>query len=120
MIPATYYSSIYLFIIMLFTIFQVVHCNNRFYNKHRISELFLLFFLILFIGLRPASGVFVDMMNYIGFYIHLEGSSFIFNPDAENKIFDNLFTYIAAHSMGYTIFFFFFSIIYFTGIFICC
>lgn len=49
MIPATYYSSIYLFIIMFFTIFQcVVHCNNRFYNKHRITELFLLFFIAVF------------------------------------------------------------------------
>lgn len=121
MIPATYYSSIYLFIIMFFTIFQcVVHCNNRFYNKHRITELFLLFFLIVFIGLRPASGVFVDMMNYIGFYNHLEGTPFIFNPSAENKIFDNLFSYLAAHSTGYTIFFIIIAVIYFTGIYICC
>ena len=121
MIDAILYSTIYLIIISLLTLFQ---CIGKGYYLHRnnnhTGEICLLLFLILFIGFRPVSYVFVDMMNYIGFYIYLEGSPFIFNPDAENKIFDNLFSFLAAHSMGYTTFFVVIAVIYFTGIYICC
>lgn len=121
MIEAVLYSPIYLIIISFLTLFK---CAGKGYYLHRnnnhIGEICLLLFLILFIGFRPASYVFVDMMNYIGFYNHLEGSPFIFNPNAENKIFDNLFSFLAAHSMGYTTFFVVIAVIYFTGIYICC
>ena len=121
MIDAVFYSTIYLIIISLLTLFQ---CTGKGYYLHRnnnhTGEICLLLLLILFIGFRPASYTFVDMMNYIGSYNHLEGSPFIFNLDVENKIFDNLFTYMASQSMGYTFFFVIIAVIYFTGIYICC
>lgn len=121
MIDAILYPTIYLIIISLLTLFQ---CTGKGYflyrNDNHTGEICLLILLIVFIGFRPASYVFVDMMNYIGFYNHLKGTPFNFNPNAENKIFDNLFSYLAAYNMGYTTFFIVIAAIYFSGIYICC
>lgn len=121
MIDAIFYSTIYLILITILTLFQCAGSGYRLHvNNNHGGEIILLLFLILFIGFRPASYAFVDMMNYIEFYIHIEGIEFVFNPNAENKIFDNLFYFIAANKIGYTTFFVVMAVIYFTGIYICC
>lgn len=69
--PAKYYETTYLMVLLLFTLYLTIQYNG--YNIKRIKSrteesflpAFLLYVLItLFIGLRPASSVFVDMMTY--------------------------------------------------------
>lgn len=57
---------------------------------------------ILFIGLRPTSYVFVDMMNYYESYNHGEGDTFFFETNTENLIWDNLFAWWTSNSLGFT------------------
>lgn len=56
---------------------------------------------ILFIGLRPNSGVFVDMMNYFESYNRGEGDIFIFETNTQNLIWDNLFAWWTSNSLGF-------------------
>lgn len=123
---AKYYCDIYLWIIMLLTLYQysrysrmkISRLNVRILGSGLVrpesgSTVLILLFFILFIGLRPTSGVFVDMMNYYGFYTVLSGSTFHFNLNAENKIWDNLFEWWACNDLGFTSFMLFVSTVYF-------
>lgn len=58
--------------------------------------------MILFIGLRPTSYVFVDMMNYYESYNFGEGGTFFFETDTENLIWDNIFAWWTSNSLGFT------------------
>lgn len=71
-------------------------------------------FLILFIGLRPESYVFVDMMNYIQYYhLFYENMPFTWDWTTENFIFDNILAFIGSQSLGTTFFFVVIAAIYF-------
>lgn len=71
-------------------------------------------FLILFIGLRPESYVFVDMMNYIETYhAFYENTQFVWDWTTENFIFDNIFAYIGSRNLGTSFFFVIIAAIYF-------
>ena len=99
MIPASLYHTIYLFVVSIISIAIYMKYQNRnggLYYSHRSTDLFafvLMLTMVLFIGLRPVSGkYFVDMVNYVNYYLAvLEGSTFYFEPNTENIIFDNLF-----------------------------
>lgn len=71
-------------------------------------------FLILFIGLRPESYVFVDMMNYIETYhAFYENTQFVWDWTTENFIFYNIFAYIGSRNLGTSFFFVIIAAIYF-------
>lgn len=71
-------------------------------------------FLIMFIGLRPESYVFVDMMNYIETYhAFYENTQFVWDWTTENFIFDNIFAYIGSRNLGTSFFFVIIAAIYF-------
>ena len=120
MIPAEYYQTIYLIIVSLMTLGvynQYANRNGLREFKHSNLDIVaggLALFMALFIGLRPVSVVFADMINYADWYdILYEGAAFYFNRDTENLLFDNLFAWWGSEWLGYTSFFVFVAAIYF-------
>lgn len=124
MIDGSLYHSIYLIVVIILTI----GCSNRYasYPAERIGRqekssqiglAVLAVAFILFIGLRPPHRSFVDMNNYIAFYDAEQAghSVFRFNPDTENLLFDNLFSYLAVNDFEITLFFAIIAAIYFGG-----
>ena len=114
MIPASLYQTIYLTLVTIITL--IVY--NQYQSRNGLREFapsrtdalvgVLVVFLILFIGLRPVSGRFVDMLNYVLIYnTFFDGATFVFDWDSENKIFDNLFAWWGSVRLGYTSFFVF-------------
>lgn len=128
MIPAKYYYTIYLIfvtIITLITYFRYDKKNGNItypLNKRKKDGTFILAILmVLYIGFRPASYVFVDMMNYIEHYHTLyEGVIFVFNREAENFLFDNYLTWIGSNYLGTTFLFVSIAAIYFICTYIAC
>ncbi len=122
MIPAEYYYNIYLVVVSLITIkVYLQYANRNGLREFNPSTLDMsaggcVLLMTLFIGLRPVSLVFADMVNYAGWYELLyEGVDFQFNWDVENKIWENLFAWWGSMSLGYTSFFVFVATIYFGG-----
>lgn len=120
MIPASLYQTIYLTLVTILTL--IVY--NQYQRRNGLREFapsktdaivgVLVIFLIFFIGFRPVSGRFVDMMNYVLSYeAFFEGATFVFDWDVENKIFDNLFAWWGSEWLGYPSFFVFVAAIYF-------
>lgn len=123
MIAASVYSSIYLLIVTILSLFVYSHYSHRntdivsINNPKRVNNvgLFLLvIFLTLFIGFRPQSYVFVDMMNYIqNYHAFLENVPFNWDANAENFLFDNYFAFVGSQNLGTTFFFVTIAAIYF-------
>ena len=128
MIPAKYYYTIYLIFISIITIFVCYKYHTKNGNityslKQRKQDgtFLLAILMVLYIGFRPASYVFVDMMNYITHYHALyEGVVFVFNRDAENFLFDNYLTWIGSKYLGTTFLFVSIAAIYFICTYIAC
>ena len=107
MINPHYYQDIYLAVVSILTIVAIAtysrYDDDRLYGDERprlsLPALLLTIAVIIFIGYRPISGVFVDMVNYREYYYALRHSSFVFNPDAQNYLFDNVFTWMASSGM---------------------
>lgn len=126
-IPAKLYVVIYYFIIIFLTIIYIFKYSR--YKEQRVSQchkngsiipsLILIIVITLFIGFRPISGTFVDMMNYLAGYEHIQNISFGFeyNDDTPNLIFDNIYYYFASNWIEITFFFLIIAIIYFGCIF---
>ena len=120
-IAASIYQNIYLFIVTILTLiaahrYSTAEAGARIEkSKYEIGNLSFVVFMILFIGLRPVSGrYFVDMANYVENYkAFYEGVKFTFDSDAENFIFDNLFSWWGSKRLGTTSFFLLISAIYF-------
>lgn len=129
MIPAEYYYHIYLFIIVVATI-ALSSTYSRYPNtrlqirndkpQRQLISLIFITAITLFIGLRPISPHFVDMMNYDLFYRVVFGYKYKFSWDEENYLFDNLFNYMASDRIAIIVFFFSIAIIYFGFIYISC
>ena len=128
MIPAEYYYTIYLILVSIITFFVCYKYHTKNGNityslKQRKQDgaFLLAILMVLYIGFRPASYVFVDMMNYITHYHALyEGVVFVFNRDAENFLFDNYLTWIGSKYLGTTFLFVSIAAIYFICTYIAC
>lgn len=128
MIPAKYYYTVYLIFVTIITLFVYSNYSKKNgnitypLNKRKKDGTFILALLmVLFIGFRPASYVFVDMMNYITHYHALyEGVVFVFNRNAENFLFDNYLTWIGSKYLGTTFLFVSIAAIYFICTYIAC
>lgn len=124
-IPAILYEYIYLIIVGIFTIvltLQYVSYSNERLLKANTSSvsivcIVLTIFMIIFIGTRPLSGVFIDMMNYKLHYDILSEYDFEFDPEARNLLFGNIERYIAMNDYDIEIFFIIMAFIYFGGIY---
>lgn len=121
MIPASFYQSLYFIIVCILTFLILPTYSGlrgsamRQRSESELAGLFLLvLFLTFFIGLRPVSGrYFCDMSNYAAHYEILEGNQFFFDPQAENFIFDNLFSWWISNSLGFSSFCLLIAAIYF-------
>lgn len=128
MIAARNYYTIYLIIVTIITLYVYSKYSKKNGNityplnkRKKDGTLILALLMVLFIGLRPASSVFVDMMNYINFYHALyEGNIFVFDRNAENIIFDNYLAWVGSMNLGTTFFFVSIAVIYFICTYIAC
>lgn len=128
MIAAKNYQTIYLVIITIITLFvayryhiKSTHITTSLNRKKQDGTLILAIFMVLFIGFRPENGVFIDMMNYVMYYhVFYEGTTFIFNKDAENLLHDNFLAWVGSQNLGMTFFFVSIATIYFICTYVAC
>lgn len=121
MLPAYLYQYTYLLVITTVSILCLLYYRSTDDLRHKKSILpaiLLLIFMIFFIGLRPIDLEFIDMFD-MSFIMDLrKGQDFVFDWDADNLIYDNLYNYWCAKEYSKEYFFLIFSAIYFGGIFI--
>lgn len=125
MIPASSYFTVYLIVVTLLTI--VVSTIYGGYSDKRLDKtirtnywptFFVAVAFTLFIGFRPISGVFIDMMNYFERYHFISHRPFVFNADVNNLIYDNLELYLATHHYDIRLLYVLMAVIYFMGMFL--
>lgn len=128
MIAARNYYTIYLIIVTIITLFVYSKYSKKNGNityslnkRKKDGTLLLALLMVLFIGLRPASYIFVDMINYITYYHALyEGNVFVFDKNTENLLFDNYLAWVGSMNLGTTFFFVSIAAIYFICTYIAC
>lgn len=127
MLAASSYYYVYLavFTIITFVVmnsYSQVDLSDRY--RQSSSQVFLAvlvtIFVVLFIGFRPISGVFVDMGGYAMQYNRMLGAHFFFNLDTENLIFDNIIPFMASKMIPINIFFLVIALVYFGCMFWAC
>ncbi len=127
MIAAKSYYTIYLIIVTIITLFIYSKYSRKkgdiisTQRKKQDRTFIIVIFMILFIGFRPKSHIFVDMMNYItSYHAFYEGETFIFDKEAENLLFDNYLAWVGSLNLGTTFFFVSIAAIYFICTYIAC
>lgn len=125
LIPAAFYNTVFLVIVTILTIIvsvQYSHYGNKRLGEHVKSSHMAAFLVAtgfaLYIGCRPVSGVFIDMMNYVPYYARLTKRHFEFTIDTNNIIFDNILPYLAANKIDIRFFYLINAFVYFGGMFI--
>lgn len=118
MIPAELYETVYLLLISIFTVIGIQTKRTPLKKESPIPSAMLCTFLVFFIGLRPFSFVFVDMMNYAMWWDREQWISF--DVHTENLLFDNLYCFMAGNNMPVELFFILIAAIYFTGMLVAC
>ena len=109
------YQYIYMFIVAIATFVNVrlYRGNLLFTQSNETTDLFFVFVIIMFIGLRPISPVFLDMWAFKIFLQNLHGEVFYFNLETDNKIFDNFFQWWGCNGFDLHLFFLIMAVIYF-------
>lgn len=123
MIAAKLYQFIYLLIVTILTlsVFSRYKKNGDLESYEDVQDesanLFLIMFMVFFIGLRPISGLyFMDMANYVeDYHAFYEGVQFRFDFSSQNLIFDNYLAWVGSMRLGTRFFFMTIAIIYFVG-----
>lgn len=126
MIDGALYQPIYLAIVAILTFVTgnryAAYPQSRIYdnrNQDPVPSAAMMVFMILFIGFRPLHRAFVDMNNYRLFYSVIPAShNFEFDWNAENLIFDNIFTYLATEGVNFSVFIVFMAVVYFGAMWI--
>lgn len=96
---------------------NVMYAPNSSENN---TALILCVFMITFIGLRPESPIFADMLNYATGYRIREGEPMHLSWDAENKVFDNFCSFVISFRLGLPFFFVSIAAIYFWCSYVAC
>ena len=119
-----YYSHIYIWLVTILSL--VIFSRYSYYPQGRLDIArtgrqfgvdILSLFLVFFIGLRPVSAqYFLDMAVYSMSYETYFGEPFIFDWNATNKLYDNLFLFFASNRIPSSYFFLTLAAIYFIGI----
>lgn len=117
LIPPYLYHDVYLAIVTILTIFVSIEYTRMPQSRlksdkapKQIAALIVAILFAAFIGFRPISGAFVDMMNYLTMYNFFSHFRFEFSFDTDNVLFDNLQKWMAY--MGYDIRLFFVLVAY--------
>lgn len=125
-IPAEYYQAIYLSIVAVCFFFVYPLYESR--TESAIdrtppissnSAFYFVVLIILFIGLRPISSVFIDMTQYVDI-CNVDHPELYITWDHNNLIYDNLMFWLATIGFPPTLFYLFIAAIYFSGMFIVC
>lgn len=126
MILAESYHTIYLLLVTFFSLVWL----SKYYNRggssfvrpstNYTAGFFVAAILALFIGTRPISPVFVDMTSYIDKLNRYAGTTFTFDYDTDNLIWDNMLRYFASIELSPIIFYVMIASIYFLGSFFAC
>lgn len=118
MIDASFYQGIYLFIVTLLTLITVSYRRSLTTIEPIVGSVILCIFLVLFIGFRPVSYLFVDMMNYNSWWGLYEWEGFDWG--AQNVLFDNLYAYMSYIFPDTTLFFALMAALYFIPMLVAC
>ena len=118
MIDASFYQGICLFIVTLLTLITVSYRRSLTTIEPIVGSVILCIFLVLFIGFRPVSYLFVDMMNYNSWWGLYEWEGFEWG--AQNVLFDNLYAYMSYIFPDTTLFFALMAALYFIPMLVAC
>ena len=112
---ASIYQYIYLIFVAIITFAYVGRYTSLDYrpSTNVSGEILLVVASILYIGLRPISGYFVDMGNYKTFLQQISGTQFWFTWDTKNVIFDNFIQWWGCKGYNMRLFFLLIAAIYF-------
>lgn len=122
------YQPIYLLIISILT-FVVCHKYSELYIDNVRMPIYsqalyagmLAIFMILFIGLRPIRGHFVDMWNYkVNYMMFNYGKPFKFTWETDNFLFDNFMAWLGANHVAIEWFFLLVAAFYFGLLYLAC
>ena len=107
MIPAALYQPIYLLVVTLMTFFSMSLYGRwgkllKSSNTSQIISIFMLVIVVWFVGTRPNSGKFIDMMNYYNYYDYNFNEPFLFDWDTDNLIWDNFFVWMASQGISFS------------------
>ena len=126
-ISALLYQTIYLIVVTVLTYFVSNSYTNerlRNFKAHSFAmqqeASVLTVILVFFIGLRPLSYVFVDMVNYNEEYNVLIGNPYSLTLNTTNFIFDNIFGLFYSNNVPVEFFFLLIAAIYFICLHIAC
>lgn len=125
-VPAKYYHDVYLLLVAALSVVAFIKyswipadSNDKSNNSIKGIDLVVLVFMVLFIAFRnPYSPLFGDTKAYTWFFEHVEfynGYEYVWDKDAINLLFENLFHYMAFNYKSVSSFFFVISVIYFVG-----
>lgn len=127
MFAASSYQIIYLILVSILTLFVCGRYSNskrtndlRVKGRRHLVGVGFAVMISLFIGLRPVSPVFVDMINYADIYEVYTARPFVFNWYSDNIIFDNLLLLFASFGINKILFFLIISFVYFLCMFAAC
>lgn len=120
MIPAYLYSTLYLLFVTILTFVlrsRYISADINREERYYIDESFAIFLVValsLFIGFRPADGVYFGDTSgyYLNYKIH-DGDLFRFDTSVIDPVFNNLFNWWASNSLGCDTFFVLIAFIYF-------
>lgn len=122
-IPIDLYTPIFYGVLLFFVLFtalhtQVVSIDNSLNLKYiQTTQIALLFFLLLYIGLRPIHGIFVDMTTYAKRFSSYQSSTH-FSPEYDFLFYGLMF--LAAKVMSAKTFFLICAILYVVPLFSAC
>ncbi len=118
MIPDYLYKYVYHILVAILTIVAVKDRRDVYDSEPFPGSMIFAFIMILFIGLRPHTSVFVDTKNYAEWW----GLQFWtgFDTNAENLLFDNFYIWMSSIFPDPTPFFIIVAFIYFTCMLVAC
>lgn len=127
MVTDVFYQTFYLVVISILTMILSIQYGG--YSNSRLSAkptgklygvVILSVMVAAYLGFRPYSYRFIDMMNYYLWYINSNIHDFHFNSDTGNLIFDNLYNYMIASGADPRAFFVIIAAVYIGGISVAC
>lgn len=123
-VPIEYYTPIYYFVMLFVVVFTVLHCAALQFNdpKNKLYlqfiEMSIVLFVILYMGLRPISGVFTDMTTYAAMF---RRSQDIFaTVKFDGDLFFNMYIYFCAKTIDINSFFLLCTILYTLPLYFAC
>lgn len=122
-IPIEYYTYTYYYVMIFIVLITFLLTQSSDFNStssyrfQRSLGLFMLVFILLYMGLRPVNGVFIDMITYsYMFERYIEDDTFIATTD----ILFNTFTMLSSKIMNVNAYFFVCAILYVVPLYLVC